>query len=101
MRVCARTYDMPEYEPSFWHLDDQGRKQPNPFAGSPTLDDYLNKLTTWEFERCCRRAGLRIARKEVVPFSGDRLRSAKRLLASVPYLSDAFCGRVVYELTAA
>lgn len=100
MRVCARTYDMPEYEASFWHLDDGGQKKPNPFVDSPTLRDYLNKLTTWEFERCCRRSGLQVSRKEVVPFSGDRLRFVKRLLASVPYLSDAFCGRVVYELTA-
>ena len=99
-RVCARTYDMPEYQPSFWHLDNQGQRKPNPFVSSPTQDDYLNKLTTWKFERCCRRSGLQIARKEVVPFSGDRLRYVKRFLASVPYLSDAFCGRVVYELRA-
>jgi SAM-dependent methyltransferase len=100
LRVCARVYDMPEYQPSFWHLDEQGEKKPNPYVRNPTLGNYLNKLTTWEFERCCRRAGLQIARKEVVPFSGDRLRSVKQFLASVPYLSDAFCGRVVYELSA-
>lgn len=99
LRVCARTYDMPEYQPSFWNLDERGMKKPNPFLRSSTLVDYLNKLTTWEFERCCRRSRLKIVRKEVVPFSGNRLRFVKRFLASIPYLSDAFCARVLYELS--
>src|SRR5262245_2614866 len=72
LRICARTYDLLEYRGSFWHLDSNGYKKSNPFANDETLADYLNKLTTWTFERVCRSAGLRIARKKIIPFSGNR-----------------------------
>jgi SAM-dependent methyltransferase len=101
LRICRRLYALPEYQPSFWLLDERGHKKPDPLRDDTTLDDYLNKLTTWRFEGVCRRAGFQIARKDVVPFSGDRGRALKKLLASIPFLSDAFCACVVYELRAA
>lgn len=98
LRICARNYDLADYRASFWHLDESGGKKPNPFVGDRTLEDYLNKLTTWRFERVCHRAGFRIARKDVIPFSGSRAKRLKRMLAAIPFLSDAFCACVVYEL---
>jgi SAM-dependent methyltransferase len=98
LRVCARTYELPEYHGSFWHLDGNGNKKANPYVDDDTLDDYLNKLTTWKFERVCRRAGFEIARREIVPFSGSRAKTLKKVLTAIPFLSDAFCGSVVYEL---
>jgi len=100
LRICARTYDLSEYRASFWHLDDNGRKKSNPYRNDDTLEDYLNKLTTWRFERVCWRARLRVTRKEIVPFSGNRAKALKKFLASIPFLSDAFCACVIYELEA-
>lgn len=98
LRVCARTYELSEYRGSFWHLDASGNKKANPFANDHTLEDYLNKLTTWRFERVCRRAGFEISRREIKPFSGRRARALKKMLAAIPFLSDAFSSCAVYEL---
>jgi SAM-dependent methyltransferase len=100
LRVCGRLYDSPDFRPSFWGLDANGHKKPNPCVNDRTFDDYLNKLTTWKFERVVRQAGFRIARKQVIPFSGNRARALKKRLASIPYFSDAFCACVVYDLQA-
>ena len=78
-----------------WELSVPRGKLSNPFVNEHTCDDYLNKLTTWRFERVCRRVALRIARKEAVPFSCARARGLKTILAWLPYLSD---GLVVYQL---
>jgi SAM-dependent methyltransferase len=100
MRVCARVYDLPEFRPRFWHLDADGRKKPNPYAAQSSLEDYVNKLTTWRFDRLARAVGFRIAHKQMVPFGGDRLRRTKRALAALPFLSDFFSARVIYDLRA-
>ena len=98
LRICARVYELAEYRPSFWHLDEHGRKKSNPFGHTDTLEDYVNKLTSWRFERVSRHVGFKIARREFFPFSGDRAARLKRFLASLPFLSDAFSSAVVYEL---
>ncbi len=98
LRICARTYELSEYRGSFWHLDENGNKKANPYANDHTLEDYLNKLTTWKFEQVCRRVGFEIARRDIVPFSGNRGKGLKKMLAAIPFLSDAFCSCVVYEL---
>ena len=98
LRVCARTYELPDYHGSFWHRDGNGNKKANPFVDDDTLDDYLNKLTTWKFEKVCRRVGFEIARREIVPFSGSRAKTLKKILTAIPFLSDAFCACAVYEL---
>jgi SAM-dependent methyltransferase len=98
LRICARTYELSEYRGSFWHLDENGNKKANPYANDHTLEDYLNKLTTWKFEGVCRRVGFEIARRDILPFTGNRAKGLKKMLAAIPFLSDAFCSCVVYEL---
>jgi len=101
MRICARTFELEEYRPSFWHLDqNRSKKQNNPYVNATSLSGYLNKLTTRKFERICRRSGFQIRRKKLVPFSGDRLRWLKNVIVSMPLVSDALCACVVYELEA-
>ncbi len=94
-RVCARIYDSPHFRPRLWHLDAEGRRKPNPHVGATT--GYLNRLTISGFERAVRRAGLRVERKTVHPFSGQRLGGIKRALARLPW-PDAFCSHVAYEI---
>jgi SAM-dependent methyltransferase len=96
MRVGARLYDDPRHRPAHWQIDRQGQRKPNPYVTDPTFGEYLNRLTTWRFERICRAAGFLIALRRV-PFSG-RFQPVKRLLAKIPYANDAFCGCAVYEL---
>jgi SAM-dependent methyltransferase len=99
LRICARVYDSPVFRPSFWDLDEQGQKN-NRYRHETTLEDTQNKLTTWRFDQVCRRSGFEIARKEFVPFTGQRLAWLKRVLVRLPYLADFFSACVVYELKA-
>jgi SAM-dependent methyltransferase len=96
-RVCARVYDDPAFTPSFWHLDENGNRKPNPYVGMQRAGD-LNRLTTWKFERVCRRCGLRIARREFHAFRGHRFRLLKRALASIPRLQEFFSSYTIYEV---
>lgn len=104
LRAAARVYDSPAYqrqEMPFWHRAEDGGMRANPFAGQTTLTDYLNRLSTRKLEAVCKKAGLVVARKEAIPFSGSRARVIKRGLAALPYVSDAFCSAVAYDLIAA
>lgn len=97
LRVCSRMYELPDFPVRVWHFDGDGKRKPNPYLGQTSLG-YLNKLTTWQFERVCRSLGIQTIKKTVVPFSGSRLAALKKALASIPFASDFFCGSVVYEL---
>jgi SAM-dependent methyltransferase len=97
LRVCSRMYELPEFPVRVWHFDENGKKKPNPYAGQTSLG-YLNKLTTWKFERVCQSTGIKTVKKTVVPFSGNHLAAMKRFLASLPFVSDFFCGSVAYKL---
>jgi SAM-dependent methyltransferase len=94
LRVAARIYDRREFRPRFWHFDDQGKRVPNPYRNAPFRN--INKLTIRGFENAVTAAGLRIVRRDVIPFSG-KLAAIKRLLARSP-LRDFFCACVIYEL---
>ncbi|HEY6347372.1 MAG TPA: class I SAM-dependent methyltransferase [Bryobacteraceae bacterium] len=95
LRVCARIYDTPRFQPRIWHLDEQGQRKPNPYRGGSRFGD-LNKLTIREFDRVAAAEGLRAARKQINPFTG-RLTGVKKILARSPW-PDFFCSSVVYEL---
>jgi hypothetical protein len=96
LRVCARIYETPDFQPRLWHFDEHGRRKPNPYAGKSQFDD-LNKLTIRRFDDVAAAAGLRIKRKEVNPFTGSKLSGLKKLLARSPW-PDFFCSCAVYEL---
>jgi SAM-dependent methyltransferase len=94
LRVAARIYDRPEFRPRFWHFDDQGQRVPNPYRNAPFRN--INKLTIRSFENSVTTAGLRVVRRDVIPFTG-KLVAIKRLLSRSP-LRDFFCACVIYEL---
>lgn len=95
--TCARIYDLPEFKPRWWDLDQSGHKKPNKWRSLDRLPD-LNRLRIGEFETVCRRAGLSIERREVVGFGGSRLARMTRLLTRLPVLNEFFCSRVIYRL---
>jgi len=96
LRVAARIYDRPEFKPRFWHFDDQGQRVENPYRNAPFRN--LNKLTIAGFEKAIAQAGLKAARRDLIPFSGSP-RPLKQWLAHSP-LRDFFCACVIYELIA-
>jgi SAM-dependent methyltransferase len=96
LRVCARIYDTPQFQPRFWHFDAAGNRKPNPYRGQVVFDD-MNKLTISRFDRTVARVGLQPRRKQVNPFGGATLAGVKRLLANSPW-PDFFSSSVVYEL---
>jgi SAM-dependent methyltransferase len=96
LRVCARIYDSPDFQPRIWHFDEEGKRIANPYAGQKHFQD-LNKLTIRRFDALVTKAGLRIKRKEVLPFTGRRLAAVKELLVRTPW-PDFFASRVIYEL---
>lgn len=97
LNVCARVYDLPEFKPRWWDLDEHGRKKPNKWRQLGQLPD-LNRLTIAQFERLCQRAGLQIARRELYGFGGSRLGRLTHGLTRLPWLREYFCSRVIYRL---
>ena len=95
--VCARIYDLPEFKPRWWDLDERGNKKPNKWRSLERLPD-LNRLTIGEFEKVCRAVGLRIESREVIGFGGSRLARMTSLLTRLPLVREFFCSRVIYRL---
>jgi SAM-dependent methyltransferase len=96
LRIGARIYDTPQFKPRIWHFDDQGVRKPNPYSGRVVFDD-LNKLTIGRFDKTVGKAGLRVRRKQIDPFTGSGFATLKKLLARSP-LPDFFCSCAVYEV---
>jgi ubiquinone/menaquinone biosynthesis C-methylase UbiE len=97
IETCARIYDMPEFTPRMWDLDEMGNKRPNKWQELDRLPD-LNRLTITRFEEICSRVGLKIDRREVVGFGGSRASRLTRGLTRFPVLRELFCSRVIYCL---
>jgi len=98
IRACAKIYDMPEFEPRIWDLEDSGRKKPNKWNDLKTLPT-LNKLTIRKFERTARSAGFIIDRRELHPISSSRAaQRVSMVLTRLPILREFFTACTVYEL---
>lgn len=96
--ACAKIYDMPEFEPRVWDLDESGRKKPNKWNQLKSLPT-LNKLTIKEFERTAKRAGFEIARRELHPISSSRTaKKVSKFLTRLPVAREYFTACTVYEL---
>ena len=97
IEACARVYDMPEFKPRWWDLDENGRKKPNKWRSMAQLE-ALNKLTIREFEQLCAQTGLQIATRELVGFNSSVAAPLTRSLAHLPVTREFFCSRVIYRL---
>jgi ubiquinone/menaquinone biosynthesis C-methylase UbiE len=97
--TCARIYDLQEFKPRWWDLDERGAKKPNKWRRLERLPD-LNRLTIARFENICRDVGLKIERREIVGFGGSSAARLTRFLAHLPALREYFCSRAIYRLRA-
>lgn len=97
LETCARIYDLPEFRPRWWDLDEQGRKRPNKWRQLQQLPD-LNRLTIAQFEKRVRANGLRVERREVYGFGRAGLAGLARGLVRLPVLREYCCSRVIYRL---
>ena len=100
-RAAERIYDLPEFVPRHWDLDENSVKKPNKWRQWSTFrqQGYVNELDVRTFEALATRCGLQIARLERHSFSGAAWRkSVGRLLMSVPLIGAYFESFVVIEL---
>jgi len=95
--TCARVYDLPEFEPKLWDLDEHGRKKPNKWRELDRLP-AVNRLTIRRFERLCREVGLAIERAQYRGFGGGALAWCTHALTRVPGVRELFTSHTVYEL---
>jgi SAM-dependent methyltransferase len=98
INTCAAIYDMPEFRPRIWDLDDTGKKKPNKWRTMDRLPT-LNKLTIRSFEDICRGLGFSFDRKEYHPISSSGLaRKVSKALISLPPTREYFTSVAIYDL---
>ena len=100
IEACARVYDMPDFKPRVWDLDETGRKKPNKWRDMRELPT-LNKLTIGRFEKTAKQAGFALRRREFRPMSGPRSVTAiSAALTRLPIAREFFTACTIYELDA-
>lgn len=95
--TCARIYDLDEFKPRLWDLDEDGNKKPNKWRDMDELPD-VNKLTMSRFEGICRKIGLHIDRRELHGFAVSGVGKVTHAFKHVPLLREYFTAYTVYEL---
>jgi SAM-dependent methyltransferase len=105
--TCARIYDLPEYKPCLWDLDDQGRKKPNSWRGMQDLF-LINRLTMHRFEAICGEVGLSIDVRNVRGFGSAQtlirgwkswIGKATELFLYIPFLREFLTLNVTYDIS--
>jgi ubiquinone/menaquinone biosynthesis C-methylase UbiE len=97
IKTCARIYDLPEFKPRVWDLDEAGRKKANKWLAMTELPE-VNRLSMSEFEGICRKAGFTIQERRIRGFGGGPLASLTHLFTRIPLLREFFSSSVVYRL---
>jgi SAM-dependent methyltransferase len=81
-RTAEMIYDLPEFTPRHWDLDEQGKKKPNKWRQWSNFREqgYINELTLREFSHVARDLGFKIDRFEQHSFGGT---APRRMLGSL------------------
>jgi hypothetical protein len=96
--ACKRIFDLPEYVPRYWDLNEKGEKKNKVFSGTKDMGG-VNGVTISRFERLCKATGLRIRRAQAYPFVGSRLVTYTSMICSrVPFVREFFTAYMIYEL---
>jgi len=91
--ACKRIYDLPDYVPRYWDVDESGGKKDRGFVIG------AESLTISAFERVLKAHGLRVTRREAHPFSGPRLvQSVSRCCSQLPWVNEFFTAYMIYEI---
>ncbi|MDD5390739.1 MAG: class I SAM-dependent methyltransferase [Gallionellaceae bacterium] len=97
IKTCARIYDLPEFKPRVWDIDEAGRKKPNKWLAMTELPE-VNRLSMAEFEALCDKVGLRVMERRIRGFGGGALARFTHLFTRIPGLREFFSSSVVYRL---
>lgn len=100
-RAAEKIYDLPEFIPRHWDLDNDGKKRPNKWRAWSSFEEqaYINKLDIQTFKTFARKTGFQIARYEPHSFGGSRTRQViGRMLMNAPFISEYFVSYVIIEL---
>jgi len=98
LRIAERIIDEPAFRPPYYDVEPDGSRR-NRFRGQDSFGNYLNDLTTGEFERIVRETGLLILRRQITPvLARGRAGAVTRLLVQVPWLKELFIAQAAYEL---
>ncbi|MDD5035626.1 MAG: class I SAM-dependent methyltransferase [Methylococcaceae bacterium] len=101
-RAAEKIYDLPEFIPRHWDLDEEGKKKPNKWRAWSSFEEqaYINKLDIPTFQTLAQEVGFQITRHELHSFGGSRVRQAiGRRMMNVPLLGEYFVSYVIIELT--
>lgn len=100
-RAAEMIYDLPEFVPRHWDLDEHGNKKPNKWRAWSSFKEqgYINELDVGTFQRQARDAGLQVARLELHSFGGSRIRrTVGRILMRMPVVGEYFVSFAIIEL---
>jgi SAM-dependent methyltransferase len=100
-RAAEMIYDLPEFVPRHWDLDEHGNKKPNKWRSWSSFEEqgYINKLDVPTFRRLARDAGFQISRLDLNTFGGPLIRQAVgRALMRMPIIGKYFTSFCVVEL---
>jgi hypothetical protein len=100
-RAAEMIYDLPEFVPRHWDLDEHGNKKPNKWRAwsSFQMQGFINKLDIRTFCDLARDAAFHIARLEMHSFGGSPLRHCLgRALMRIPILGEYFVSFTAIEL---
>ena len=100
-RAAEAIYDLPEFTPRHWDLDEAGQKKPNKWRAWSTFKEqgYINELDLAGLRRLVSAAGFQIARLELHSFSGSSARRhIGRTLMKLPIIGEYFLSYALIEL---
>lgn len=97
-RAAERIYDLPDFKPRVWDVDEQGRKKPNKWRlwSSFREQGYINELSIREFRAIVRDVGLCIERFDRRGFG--RLGRLGSGLCAMPWAGQFFTSYVLVQL---
>jgi SAM-dependent methyltransferase len=100
-RTAEKIYDLPDFVPRHWDLDNEGNKRPNKWRAWSSFEEqgYINKLELSRFRDMVLETTFKIARLEVHSFGGSRLRRAVgHALMNMPVMGKYFIMYAIVEL---
>jgi SAM-dependent methyltransferase len=100
-RAAERIYDLPEFIPRHWDLDDQGKKKPNKWRAWSSFKEqgYINKLSLKTLRELALQLGFQIHRSDLNSFGGSPAKKfLGRTLMRMPTIGEYFVSFVQLEL---
>ena len=100
-RAAEKIYDLPEFVPRHWDLDDDGNKKPNKWQAWSSFEEqgYINKLDVDTFQKIAHDVGFEVARFDSHSFGGSPIRKAmSRVLMKMPVVGEYFLSFAIIEL---